>query len=1421
MGIDDSSDYDGQENFDDDDFDDAEGDADGDSDVGVDDGGADNGAGGTAGSENAASGAGANSSRVVEEDRPGGADDHFGLTDQEREDLEALYGTNVVDPNVVDDFVELYPEEMAAPLVAVLPYLQTKAVNRPGFQGHTYDWRRIVGKENSWPINTLADVVTLDEAMNREWGRDAMMLTYVVKHRATNRWLKRMPRVAKNAVLWFESIGYDIYTTVIALDVDTEDHLAWSDKEQEKFERLRRECPSLSTGRIYRTEKGWRFVVVFTEPVPWRLAEAVTKSYYAQWEKEGIPVDWRCADWTHVFRPPNTLRQGKDGSWYRSAFPVENAENANPVFPYDPVIYAPPTLPNMDSAHEPMSRGDGQDGQDDQEGRGEQGEQDEHDTSDGGSWQGDTKSKRQRASRASGLREDTEIPKHLDILVEILSRAVYEHVTSQYHDAYMYLSGALISRCKIPYVFVPETVRRIAIRAEALWRADFPTDSRTWVEQHVRSAQDTCSRHAEGMAVGGLPKLRAQYPALANAVEYAMNRSRLQEDLLKGKNIYPIKRARDELRKTIVGAGDLDAVTLVKAGCGIGKALGLDTPIPTPSGWTTMGGISVGDRVFDERGRICRVTFVTDVMLGRACYEVVFDDGTVVVADGEHQWLTTTRVERRRLASCPAYRARSMVVTTDEIRTSLRHALSKACSEANHAIQTADPIDVAEADLDVDPRAFGIWRFIVDVRQTKSVPVKCIMVDSPSHLYVVTESMIPTHNTHAAEEAAIMRADSAPEGARAPRGSKTAISVDKNRLASQVKKHIEAKGAQVKRYRSPISVHEVDPVTGFDTGVPVCKFHASGKALQEGGHSVPLELCEGRGKNPCPHKGSCKAYGSYEGDEGARIFVGNHATIKQLMREVGATGMLVIDEPPPLITTNEITAKDVEIARRSAHVFDNRYHGAMLPALLAMAKVIGETPLTEYDDPLPRSQPFEGAFMDAANQLAEDVVSTGCSHAGIRCDGSESLAWYVMECAARALPEDRRGDAPMVRTSEMLRARSNSDLAATIGRASKVLVFLRDALTRFRENYELTKQAVRVEERLVTRGVTERVAYVTSVNVDFVQLLKEPGAKVITDANMDIHVPVYQRVLSETDKPFVGEITHIEALDGARVDRYVAPMPYSTRSGWMINGSLEWQMVVKAVRRAINFVQKDEVCGFLGKKVGDRKLCIISFKKLTIALRATRSPDSKKIRRAWIESGGTDEELDEGISRLRGPLVEGWGGKMVIGYFGGLRGMDDVMDSDTIITMGDAWSNLGAVRAEVSFLNSFSTLDADGNQLPKIDFNERARALCQAELEQAHGRTRTPDRTAPCLALHVGATVPGGMLWSSQDVHYVEVPTDDFPEPMASDELVDIRTRLGMNHPYAAYRLGVSERTLKKYESGEVKIPMAVAIRARNLLQDL
>ncbi len=117
------------------------------------------------------------------------------------------------------------------------------------------------------------------------------------------------------------------------------------------------------------------------------------------------------------------------------------------------------------------------------------------------------------------------------------------------------------------------------------------------------------------------------------------------------------------------------------APCGVGKALDLETPIATPSGWTTMGQLASGDQVFDEQGQVCDVLGVSPVFHDRACYEVEFRSGETIVCDAEHLWPTATRAlrfaqaERRRGEARPAsIAAYERVLKLDSVRSNIEGA---------------------------------------------------------------------------------------------------------------------------------------------------------------------------------------------------------------------------------------------------------------------------------------------------------------------------------------------------------------------------------------------------------------------------------------------------------------------------------------------------------------------------------------------------------------------------------------------------------------------------------------------------------------------------------------------------------------------------------------------------------------------------
>jgi replicative DNA helicase len=347
----------------------------------------------------------------------------------------------------------------------------------------------------------------------------------------------------------------------------------------------------------------------------------------------------------------------------------------------------------------------------------------------------------------------------------------------------------------------------------------------------------------------------------------------------RGESITGIPTGYTDLDEMLAGLQPSNLV-IVGARPAAGKALALDTPIATPDGWATMGNIAVGSEVFDERGRPCRVTYVSPVFVDHDCYEVSFDDGSKLVADAEHQWFAydfpawkSHRALTGRLVKGPctyptlardqsARKLHPRVVTTEQMHD---EGVRYRGERPNWYLPLAAPIECPDVELSVDPYALGCglgrgsraipaeylraafkqrlallqglmdtdgavekssgtvrlclanwrlldqarelvcslghkagpvkekkirlpdgrialaWEFnwtpldpvfrlerkaellagrrshrrngkhtrrvITAIRPVASVPVRCIAVDSPNHLYLAGRSMIPTHNT--------------------------------------------------------------------------------------------------------------------------------------------------------------------------------------------------------------------------------------------------------------------------------------------------------------------------------------------------------------------------------------------------------------------------------------------------------------------------------------------------------------------------------------------------------------------------------------------------------------------------------------------------------------------------------------------------
>lgn len=180
----------------------------------------------------------------------------------------------------------------------------------------------------------------------------------------------------------------------------------------------------------------------------------------------------------------------------------------------------------------------------------------------------------------------------------------------------------------------------------------------------------------------------------------------------------PQQRGAKAVEEAIASNSNL----ILQAGTGVGKALDVDTPILTTDGFVRMGDLQVGMKVFGQDGLPATIVHAFDVQYDRPCYRVVFSDGSEIVADADHQWLTSTRRARISEQRAKVYdanrksdlhdqrhlRVLPRVVSTEEIRSTL--TVEVAGKEmANHSIRVAKPIQMPAADLPIMPYVLGAW----------------------------------------------------------------------------------------------------------------------------------------------------------------------------------------------------------------------------------------------------------------------------------------------------------------------------------------------------------------------------------------------------------------------------------------------------------------------------------------------------------------------------------------------------------------------------------------------------------------------------------------------------------------------------------------------------------------------------------------
>jgi hypothetical protein len=133
----------------------------------------------------------------------------------------------------------------------------------------------------------------------------------------------------------------------------------------------------------------------------------------------------------------------------------------------------------------------------------------------------------------------------------------------------------------------------------------------------------------------------------------------------------------------------------------MGKALSLKTPIPMANGtFSTMESLKLGDLILGSDYNPVTVVNISNVMYNRQCFKLSFNAARPICADAEHLW----RIKY------------GVIFNTKELR------------ELSFPIWLTDDI------------------CIESIKETYSVPVKCIEVSAKDKMYLCGD-FIPTHNS--------------------------------------------------------------------------------------------------------------------------------------------------------------------------------------------------------------------------------------------------------------------------------------------------------------------------------------------------------------------------------------------------------------------------------------------------------------------------------------------------------------------------------------------------------------------------------------------------------------------------------------------------------------------------------------------------
>jgi len=157
----------------------------------------------------------------------------------------------------------------------------------------------------------------------------------------------------------------------------------------------------------------------------------------------------------------------------------------------------------------------------------------------------------------------------------------------------------------------------------------------------------------------------------------------------------------------------------------MGKALSNSTPILTPTGFVSMGDLKVGDNIFGSDGKQTTITFITETMTDRPCYEIEFIHGEKIVADAEHLWNWHD-----------PHLGREITGTT--LKLIERFQLCSTGSQSIH-IKHTNALEFEPKEVMLDPYYLGVW---LGDGGSKDLRITCTMEDYKEYTKIFAEKSL-------------------------------------------------------------------------------------------------------------------------------------------------------------------------------------------------------------------------------------------------------------------------------------------------------------------------------------------------------------------------------------------------------------------------------------------------------------------------------------------------------------------------------------------------------------------------------------------------------------------------------------------------------------------------------------------------------